>query len=414
MADRAGSYAAAGAAFALLLGACSAGNDGSGAARSSAEGRTAGALTSTTEAGPSSSSSSSSSPAARTTGTTPSSSTSAQPGRTGTVTISAIGDVLPHAVVIRDAATEGGYDFTRQLGAIAPIIKKADVGICQLETTLSADNTRLTRDNSFTAPHELARGLRTTGFDGCSTANNHTWDAGAHGLRDTRKVLKDNDLRAAGPSPTADGAGSPAVYDAPLRVAQLAYSYTLMNSVEQDTTVTPPGHPWLSHHLYAAKGASGVIADARRAKKNGADLVVVSMHWGSQFDASITEDQKQLGDALLRSGAVDLILGAHPHLVQPCAKINDRYALYSLGNFLSTQGTTVGSPVGAQDGVVATVRITKKADGSISQSLTYQPTWVNRGDRHRVELATPSANAESYRRTVSAMSSRGCDAEPAT
>lgn len=333
-------------------------------------------------------------------------------GRSGTVTIAAIGDVLPHSVVNRDARTGSGYDYTRQLGSIRPIVSRATVGICQLETALSADNTRLTRKNTFNSPHELARDLRKIGFDGCSTANNHTWDAGARGLRETRKVLTDNGLQVAGPTAAASRSGQPAAYDGPLRVAQFSYSYSLMNSIEQDTTVAPPDHPWLKDNLYAAKGASGIIADARRAKAKGADLVVVSMHWGSQFEPAITKDQKRIGDALLKSGAVDLIIGAHPHLVQPCAKVNGRYVLYSLGNFISTQGTAVGSPVGAQDGVVASVRITKTADGKMRQSLTYQPTWVDRGDGHRVKLAGPQQHADSYRRTVSAMSRDSCDARP--
>lgn len=342
----------------------------------------------------------------------PSSSTTTE--RAGSVTIAAIGDVLPHSVVNRDARTGDGYDYTRQLGSVGPIVRKATIGICQLETALSVDNSRLTQKNTFNSPHQLARDLHTIGFDGCSTANNHTWDAGARGLRETRKVLTDNGLQVAGPSSNATTSGRPARYDGPLRVAQFSYSYSLMNSIEQDTTVTPPNHPWLKDNLYAAKGATGIIRDAKRAKKEGADLVVVSMHWGGQFEPSITKDQKKIGDALLASGAVDLIIGAHPHLVHPCAKVNDRYVLYSLGNFVSTQGTAVGSPVGAQDGVVASVRITKKADGSIKQSVTYQPTWVDRGDRHQVKLATPNQHADSYRRTVAAMSRGGCDARPAS
>lgn len=384
----------------LLLAACS-GTDGGDRSPASRE---AAAHSSGSSAGTS-----------RSSADTSSSGTSTRAGRSGTVTITAIGDVLPHSVVNRDAQSGNGYDYTRQLGSIAPMVRKASIGICQLETAVSADNTRLTQKNTFNSPRELARDLRRIGFDGCSTANNHTWDAGARGLRETRKVLTDNGLQVAGPSSTAATSGRPATYEAGgLKVAQLAYSYTLMNSIEQDTSVTPPGHPWLKDNLYAAKGTRGIIADATKARAAGADLVVVSMHWGSQFDPSITKDQKKIGDALLKSGKVDLIIGAHPHLIQPCAKVNGRYVLYSLGNFISTQGTAVGSPVGAQDGVVTSVRITKRADGSVSQSLTYQPTWVNRGDRHRVELATPAKNAESYRRTVAAMSRGGCDAEPAT
>ncbi|KNX37532.1 CapA family protein [Luteipulveratus halotolerans] len=359
---------------------------------------------------------------ARTTGAPPSGHTTAPPAtapaRTAprppaSVTISAIGDVLPHASVNRDAARGGSYDYDRMFAAVEPVIQRSTVGICQLETALSADNTRLTRKNTFNSPHELARTLHDVGFDGCSTANNHTWDAGMRGVRETRKVLSDNDIQAAGPTATASGSGQPVVYDSPMKIAHLSLSYTLMNSIEQDTSTTPPGAPWMKDNLYAAQKANGIIASARRAKAAGADLVVVSLHWGSQFDPAVTKDQKTIGDALLRSGAVDLIIGAHPHLVQPCAKINGRYVLYSVGNFLSTQGTAVGSPAGAQDGVVTTVRFDRDAAGHITQSLTFRPTWVDRADGHRVVLATPTSHPESYRRTVSAMTRDGCDAKVA-
>lgn len=413
--------AAAAALLAVVLAGCSTGGgdtaESSGAATGSAPSRTPSPPT--TGSSPSASVGTRTSAGASTTGASPGpgSSSPAAPapvrGKPATITLSAIGDVLPHSVVNRDASTGSGYDYTRQLESIRPIVSGSTIGICQLETALSADNTRLTQKNTFNSPRELARDLRKIGFDGCSTANNHTWDAGARGLRETRKVLSDNGIAAAGPADSAAASGRPATYDAPIKVAQLSYSYSLMNSIEQDTTVTPSGFPWLRDNLYAAKGAAGIIADARRAKAAGAEVVLVSMHWGGQFQPTISADQKRLGDELLRSGAVDVILGAHPHLVQPCAKINGRYVLYSLGNLISTQGTAVGSPVGAQDGVVATVRLSRDAEGRISQSLTYQPTWVDRGDRHKVVLATPDRQPESYRRTVAAMSAGGCDAKPA-
>lgn len=335
-------------------------------------------------------------------------------GKSTSITLSAIGDVLPHASVNRDAATGSGYDFDPMFAAVKPLVQQSTIGICQLETALSADNTRLTQKNAFNSPHELARTLHDVGFDGCSTANNHTWDAGLRGVRETRNVLTANGIQASGPTATAAQSGAPATYRTPISVAHLSYSYTLMNSIEQDTTVTPPGAPWMKDNLYAAQKAAGIIASARKSKADGAEVVVVSLHWGAQFGSDITQDQKTLGDALLKSGAVDLIIGAHPHLVQPCAKINGRYVLYSVGNFISTQGTAVGSPVGAQDGIVTTVKFTRDASGAITQSLTYQPTWVDRANGHKVVLATPTQHPESYRRTVAAMQRLGtaCDAKP--
>src|SRR5699024_2898295 len=117
-------------------------------------------------------------------------------------------------------------------------------------------------------------------------------------------------------------------------VAQLAYTYTIYNS-GAPTTDVPPEAPWLAESLWPLTGAEGIIEDAEAARADGADFVVVSMHWGSEYWTDPTDQQRELAAQLLESDAVDLILGTHVHVIQPCEKINGKYVIYGLGNFLS-------------------------------------------------------------------------------
>lgn len=343
-----------------------------------------------------------------------------------TITIVAAGDILPHAPVIANAArnaegTTAEYDFAPMLEEVSGFIGAADLGICHLETPLSADNTNLTvpRTLVFNSPREVATGLRSAGFDGCDFASNHSWDRGADGLGQTIDVLEEEGLGYAGPHAEEARAGEPAVYEVgDVTVAHLAYSYTILNNWGPNTDV-PSEAPWLARALWPAVEAEGITADAQAARDAGADLVVLSMHWGQEYIATPTEDQRRLARELLGSAAVDLIIGTHVHVIQPCETINGRTVFYGLGNFLSNQSpdTTGGrlSPT-TQEGMMARATFTVVPGGEVTSEVDFQPTRVDL-DGHVVELATPQDNAQTYARTVETLASiegGSCDAVPVT
>ncbi|MEU1296036.1 CapA family protein, partial [Streptomyces sp. NPDC005840] len=125
-----------------------------------------------------------------------------QPGAAarGGFTLLATGDVLPHASVIDranfDAGGEG-YDFRPMLADVEPLVSRADVALCHMETVYGA-NGDYTGYPTFKSPPEVARGLAATGYDGCSTASNHTLDDGADGIRRTLDALDRAGVRHAG------------------------------------------------------------------------------------------------------------------------------------------------------------------------------------------------------------------------
>ncbi len=339
-----------------------------------------------------------------------------------TVTIGAAGDLLPHASVIAGAAAnaaEGGYDFGPMFVDVAELLSAADLTLCHLETPLSPDNTNLTVPGvfSFNTPYQLAETLADVGFDGCEFASNHTMDQGLAGVADTEQVVRDAGLGYAGPTAHEERAGRPEVYDvAGAAVAHLAYTYTYPND-GSPTTVVPGEAPWLVRSLWPAVGAEGILEDAAAARSEGADFVVVSMHWGQEYVTEPTQDQRRIATALLESDDVDLLLGTHVHVVQPCELINGKHVLYGMGNFLSNQSpdTTAGAlRPETQEGMVAQVRLRRDDDGRVTSELQVQPTRVDL-DGHVIRVATAERSAETYRRTMDTMSSLGegtCDAEP--
>jgi poly-gamma-glutamate synthesis protein (capsule biosynthesis protein) len=338
-------------------------------------------------------------------------------------TLAASGDILLHNYVIQEgkanAGPKGTYNFDPMFAQVKDLISAADFAICHQETPIAADNKNLTvpRTLSFNAPKEIAVALKNAGFDACDTASNHTYDRGLAGVKQTLDVLDEIGIGHSGSSRDATEAATPPIYDVKgVKVAHLAYSYTISNDGGPSTYV-PPDAPWLKAMLWPAVGSAGIIADAKAAKARGAEFVVVSMHWGDQYVTQPNAKQRELAKELLASD-VDLILGDHVHVVQPCEKIGDKYVMYGMGNFLSNQSPQQDRTLKAdnQDGSLETYTVDETSPGKLQVTkMVYTPTWVVIPG-HVVTPATPDKLKDSYNRTVKAVTSLGptaCDAVPA-
>ncbi|MDO5025902.1 MAG: CapA family protein [Trueperella sp.] len=330
-----------------------------------------------------------------------------------TITIAATGDTLPHTPVNRSALAYGGgtsYDYAPMFVDIAPVLQEADLAICRLETPLTKTNTNLSRPDLliFNTPHELTAGLKSAGYDACDFACNHTMDQGMAGLAATEEIVRAAGLGYAGPSANPDRAGKAEFLTAGnAKVAHLAYTYTFPNDWGPNTKL-PPDAPWLAANSWPIQGSQGIIEQAEEAKEAGADFVVVSLHWGVEYQREPTAEQRQLAKELLESPAVDLILGAHAHVVQPCEQINGKHVIYGMGNSLSNQSPRVLSTLApdTQDGMIAIFTLTKDPAGTVTTQMRYQPTFVELAG-HVVRRVSPSTNAPSWQRTVQAVESLG-------
>ncbi|MGW5868452.1 CapA family protein [Streptomyces sp. NPDC055239] len=245
-------------------------------------------------------------------------------------TLVASGDVLPHSSIISRANTDAGgdgYDFVPMLKGVKPVVSKADLAICHMETVYGA-NGDYTGYPSFKSPPQIARALKATGYDACSTASNHTLDDGAAGVRRTLGALDKAGVKHAGSGRTAAEGRSPAWLRAGgAKVAQLSYTYGT------NGYPLPKGKPWTVNLMERDR----IVADSRAARKAGADVVVVSVHWGTEWQDTPDRRQlslaKQLTASRTRGRAdIDLILGTHAHVPQAYEKVNKTWVIYGMGD----------------------------------------------------------------------------------
>ncbi|MET9514644.1 CapA family protein [Streptomyces sp. NPDC002994] len=246
-------------------------------------------------------------------------------------TLVASGDVLPHASVIRQAQADAGgngYDFAPMLVGVKSVVSEADLAICHMETVYGADGGPYTGYPNFKSPPEVAKGLSSTGYDSCSTASNHSLDAGVDGIDRTLGALDKAGVKHVGSARTEAEAREPAwLKGGTAKVAQLAYTYGT------NGYPLPEGRPWAVNLIDQEK----IVADARAARKAGADVVVVSLHWGTEWQDAPDDQQLRLGKALTASKTddrpdIDLILGTHAHVPQAYEKVNGTWVIYGMGD----------------------------------------------------------------------------------
>jgi poly-gamma-glutamate capsule biosynthesis protein CapA/YwtB (metallophosphatase superfamily) len=316
-------------------------------------------------------------------------------------TIAATGDFLIHSLVYQQALTYGGtaYDFGPMLAEVEPLLSAADLAICHVEVPLSADNADLSGYPLFSAPHELADDIAAAGYDTCSTVSNHALDRGVGGIQATLDALDAAGVGHAGSARSAEEAAAPNILDAGgVQVAQLAYAYGF------NGFAVPAEAPWAVNQIDPAR----IIEDARRAREAGAEFVVVSLQWGAEYQQAPTADQHATAAMVLASPEVDLIIGHHVHVVQPVGRVGDEVVAYGLGNFLSNQSPEAGLLASTQDGVILNLEVTETALGAFTVTdVTFTPTFVDRTGGYVIRVADPATNAESYARTVAAMTALG-------
>ncbi|MFC9479296.1 CapA family protein [Streptomyces griseus] len=250
-------------------------------------------------------------------------------------TLLASGDVLPHSSVIDQAAADAdgaGYDFAPMLAGVAPVVSGADLAFCHMETVYGKEGGPYTGYPSFKSPPEVAAALRTTGFDSCSTASNHTLDDGAEGVSRTLGALDQAGIRHAGSARTAAEAARPTILPAgpgkgAAKVAHLAYTYGT-NDIP-----LPAGRPWMVN----VTDEHRIIEEARAARRAGADVVVLSAHWGTEWQDEPDAQQQELARRLTASTDwgrpdIDLIIGTHAHVPQAYEKVNGTWVVYGMGD----------------------------------------------------------------------------------
>lgn len=241
-----------------------------------------------------------------------------------------IGDALIHSSVYMDAEKDDGtYDFKPMLELIKPIAKKYDLRYYNQETILGGAELGYSNYPRFNSPQAVGDAFLDAGFNLVSLANNHTMDKGETGVINSVNYWKSKkNIAFTGQWTSQEERDEAKIY----KINGISYAFfsytTWTNGLE-----TPAGKEYLNN-VYSYEKASNDINKV----KDLADVIIVAMHWGIEYSFNVSQSQINIANELSSLG-VNLIIGAHPHVVEPVEYINDGKTLviYSLGNFISDQ-----------------------------------------------------------------------------
>lgn len=252
----------------------------------------------------------------------------------------AVGDILIHESVYKDAynSATGLYDFHYMFTDIEPIIKNYDLKFCNQESNIGGKTLGISGYPSFNSPDEIGDELVNLGFNLISLANNHTLDKGEDAALYSNSYWKSKNVNFAGSYSSMEERNEVKVYEQNgIKYAFLAYT-TISNAIVRKGYLL---------NMYSADKVKNDIDLI----KGQVDVIIVSMHWGVENTNTPTESQRQIAEYLSSLG-VNIVIGHHPHVVQPVEYVNNTLVIYSLGNFISNQlSLTLNNGIGLMYGI---------------------------------------------------------------
>ena len=272
----------------------------------------------------------------------------------------AVGDTLIHAALYLDASRGNNtYDFSYMFTDIEPIIKDYDLKYYNQETIIGGKNLGVSHYPRFNSPDEIGENLVNIGFNLVSLANNHTMDKDEAGILYSVDFWKKQEgVVVSGQSNSFEDRNDIKIYEQNgIKYAFIAYT-DMTNGLP-----VPAGKEYLVN-VYSDEQAKIDVESVR----DKVDVVIVSMHWGEEYTHDPTYSEKREAKYLADLG-VDLIIGSHPHVIQPVDYIDDTLVLYSLGNFVSGQ-----SPLGLEKiiGLMVGMDIVVKDNDVTFENLDYK------------------------------------------
>nr|WP_317333185.1 CapA family protein [uncultured Romboutsia sp.] len=328
--------------------------------------------------------------------------------KTSKVTINAIGDVMAHTPQLNaqhDPKTNT-YSFDNNYKYVSNYIKEADLSIANLETTLAGDSIPYSSYPTFNTPDTLADALKNAGVDIVSTINNHSFDKGDLGVERTLDVLKSKQLDTIG---TISNVGYKNYLIKEINGISLGITSFSYGEIRENTKflngikVSDKSKDKLN--VFDKSDVNNAFNTINNTLKNisHTDIQILIIHWGDEYKRTPNQFQYDLAQKLSDSG-VDIIIGSHPHVVQPVEIIkstdenHETLVIYSLGNFISNQRKELlGTPF-TEDGLMVNIEITKNNDKTFVSKVNCIPTWVNKynGGSKMVYEILPITNKEDF------------------
>jgi len=320
-----------------------------------------------------------------------------------TATIGSMGDLLMHEPIFDDfrkynaavQKNDGSYDFESVFRYLKDYTIGLDYAVANLETTLAGTDNGYAYSGypNFNCPDTVVDGAKEAGFDLLLTANNHSYDTSLVGYKRTLEVIREKGLATLGTyaSPEETKWSMKTIND--INIGMLCYTYA--------TGVTQDGRPSLNFmpHIEEAGLCNYFHADnlpkfydevavyLEEMEAAGAEATMLYIHWGVEYVTAPNDQQKAIAQALCDLG-IDVIVGGHPHMVQPVQLLESStdpehktVCLYSMGNAVSNQrlgNLDSVKTAHTEDGVLFTVTFEKYSDGTVYLAETdIIPTWVN-------------------------------------
>ena len=274
----------------------------------------------------------------------------------------AVGDCLIHGAVYIDARVgNNSYDFSGMIENIKPLISDYDLKYYNQETIIGGKALGVSHYPRFNSPEEIGDNMVDLGFNLVSLANNHSLDKDEKGILNSNEYWKSKNVITAGTYSSWEERNDIKVYEQNgIKYAFLAYT-TTTNGLSM-----PKGKEYLLN-VYSEKQAKEDIDKI----KDKVDVIIVSMHWGEEYVFDPTEGEKEIAKYLSSLG-VNLIIGSHPHVVQPVGYVNDTLVIYSLGNFLSGQRPMgIDKTIGLMVGMDIVVNDSKVTFENVNKNLIY-------------------------------------------
>lgn len=285
------------------------------------------------------------------------------------------GDMLLHeglwasARIDAERTGRGVMDYRPILADMRPVVSSADLAICHMETPLAPKAGPFTAYPVFSVPPQIVAALKWEGYDACTTISNHSLDDGFDGIVRTLDDFHRAGIATAGTVDHKRDAGKPLLLHANgVTVALIAATYGT------NGFPLPAAEPWSVPIIDPA----AIKREARLAKHEGADIVMVGLHWGTEYVHAPTAYQIDVAQSLTKSPNINFVYGEHAHVVQPYAKVNGTWVVYGMGNAVAQQDTAI---VGVYDGNTVRVTFTERHDGTFTVSkLQYIPTMITQFD----------------------------------
>jgi len=303
------------------------------------------------------------------------------------------GDVLTHGPVLNSALRvgDGEYDFAPLMAGVRDYVEGADLAVCHLEVPVAPAGTQPSGYPVFGAPAALVQALDDEGWDGCSTASNHSMDRRYAGLEATLDAFDEVRLGHSGMARSEQESLATQTYSVrqgnrTIEVASISLTYGL-NGLPK-----PDGMPWAVDTFDAdAADVQPILDAAQRARDEGADVVVASVHCCVEYRVAPSDAQRSIVEQIGASGLVDLYIGHHAHVPQPIERVSGgvngdgMWAAYGHGNFLSNQDTQC-CVAATNAGYILTSTITVDPEGAVDVGVEWTAVTVDRLDSHTMHV----------------------------